>query len=118
MTWAERVGDLATNLALVVINAFRILTVPLRVAAEKLDDLVTSLAERSETGISRTPSPGRTWVAIIAQVAWGIAAVVLRTLSVVTVFVRQVVTTVDEFFRALAEAQGSVDSPQAPTPSL
>ncbi|GBD85163.1 hypothetical protein BMS3Abin02_01567 [bacterium BMS3Abin02] len=118
MTWAERVGDLATNLALVVINAFRILTVPVRVAAEKLDDLVTSLAERSETGISRTPSPGRTWVAIIAQVAWGIAAVVLRVFSVVTVLVRQVVTAIDEFFRDLAEAQSSVGSPQPPTPSL
>lgn len=103
MSWAERVGDLFTNIALVVINALRIVTVPVRVAAEKIDELVTNLAERSESGISRTEASARAWVGIVAQVAWGIAAIVLRLISVVTVFVRQVVTTVDEFLRALAE---------------
>lgn len=114
MTWAERVGDLFTNIALVIINALRIVTVPLRVAAEKIDGLVTNLAERSETGISRSEVPGRTWVGIVAQVAWGIAAIVLRVISVATVFVRQVVTTVDDFLRALAEEQATTTA-QSPT---
>ncbi|MFQ5516387.1 MAG: hypothetical protein ACE5E8_02335 [Acidimicrobiia bacterium] len=103
MTWAERVGDLATNVALVLVNAARIVTVPVRVLAEKLDQLVTNLAERSETGISRSSAPGRSWVSIVAQVAWGVAAVALRILSVATVFVRQVATTLDDFLRTLAE---------------
>lgn len=115
MTWAERVGDLFTNVALVVINALRIVTVPVRVAAEKIDELVTSLAERSEAGISRSEVPGRTWVGIVAQVAWGIAAIILRILSVATVFVRQVVTTVDEFLRALSEEAPAARSPESPS---
>jgi hypothetical protein len=115
MTWAERVGDLATSVALVLINLARVVTYLVRIAADKLDDFVTGLAERSEGGISRSAQPTtRVWVGIIAQVAWGIAAIVLRTASVITVFVRQAATTVDEFFRALAEESGPPTTPPSP----
>ena len=107
MTWAERVGDLATQIALVGVNAARIVSVPVRLLAEKVDGLVTSLAERSESGIGSSGSPGRTWVGIIAAVAWGVAAVALRIVSIVTVFVRQVATAADDFLRGLAESGSS-----------
>lgn len=106
MTWAERVGDLATNLALVLINLARIITLAARILAQKLDELVTSLGERSEQGLARTDTPRGTWVRLPAAVLWGVAAVVLRALSIVTVFLRQGTTAVDEFFRVLAEGEG------------
>lgn len=103
MTWAERVGDLATNGALVLINFIRIFTLILRIAAGAVDGFVTGLAERSEGGISPVGTGNRTWVSLPAAVAWGIAAILLRALSVLTVFARQATTTADEFFRTLAE---------------
>jgi hypothetical protein len=103
MTWAERVGDLATNLVLVLINFFRIFTLIIRIAAEKIDEFVINLAERSEGGIRSTGTGGSTWIALPASVAWGIAAVILRAFSVITVFIRQITTTVDEFLEALTE---------------
>ncbi len=111
MTWAERVGDVATNVALVLINLGRIFTLIVRSAAIAIDDLVTSLAERSETGIRPVEAPGTTWVARITAVAWGVAAVALRTLSIATVFVRQVAVTLDEFLRVLAEGEGGAGPP-------
>lgn len=107
MTWAERVGDLATQLALVLINFGRIFTLILRVATDKIDAFVTNLAERGEGGITPTGSLGRVWVSLPAAVAWGVAAIVLRTASIVTVFARQLAVTLDEFLRALAEEQGT-----------
>ncbi len=106
MTWAERVGDLATQLALVLINFGRIFTLIVRVAADKLAGFITGLAERSEGGISPTGSLGRVWASLPAAVAWGVAAIVLRTASIATVFTRQLAVTLDEFLRALAEEQG------------
>ncbi len=106
MTWAERFGDLATNVALVVINAVRIVTLLLRIAAEKVDGFVTALAERGEEGISRTSTSGRAWIALPAAVAWGLAAILLRALSVVTVLARRAAFTLDEFLRVLAEGEG------------
>ena len=105
MTWADRVGDLATNIALVLINLARIFTLAARILAGKLDELVTSLGERSEQGLTRTDAPGGAWVRLPAAVLWGVAAVVLRALSIVTVFLRQLTTAVDEFFRVLAEGE-------------
>ncbi len=71
MTWAERVGDLATQIALVLINFGRIFTLILRVMTDKIDGFVTGLAERSEGGITPTGSLGRVWVSLPAAVAWG-----------------------------------------------
>jgi len=113
MTWAERVGDLATNLALIVINLLRIFTLVFRIAAEKLDTFVTNLAERSEGGISRTGRGGSGWISLPAAVAWGVAAVILRAASVVTVFLRQVTATVDEFLEALT-GPVSATAPEPP----
>ncbi len=110
MTWAERVGDLATNLALVLINAVRIVTYLLRILTERVDALVTGLGERSEQGLARTEPRG--WVRIVTNAFLGIAAIVLRLLSIVTVLARQLATTVDEFFRVLAEGEGG--TPPAP----
>jgi len=115
MTWAERVGDLATNIVLVIINFLRIFTLLLRIAAEWIDRFVTSLAERSEGGISRTGSSGNAWISLPASVAWGIAAVLLRAASVITVFVRQITATVDGFLEALAGESGG--EPEPPPPS-
>lgn len=113
MTWADRFGDLVTNVVLVVISAIRIVTLLLAIAAEKVDGFVTALAERSEGGISRTTESLQGWLRLPATVAWGIAAIILRALSVVTVFVRQATATVDEFFLVLAEGDGL--SPTPPT---
>jgi hypothetical protein len=106
MTWAERVGDLATNIALVVINLARVFTYLARVLAQKMDELVTSLGERSEQGLGRTRAPRpAVWVQLPSNVLWGVAAVLLRALSIVTVFVRQATSAIDEFFRVLAEGE-------------
>lgn len=105
MTWAERVGDVATNLALVAINLARIFTLLIRIATERVDAFITGLAERSESGIQPTETRGNVWVRLPAAVSWGVAAVALRTLSVLTVFARQAAVTVDEFFRILAEGE-------------
>jgi hypothetical protein len=115
MTWAERVGDLATNVVLVLINFLRIFTLIVRIAAEKIDGFVINLAERSEGGIRSTGTGASTWIALPASVAWGIAAVILRALSVITVFIRQITTTLDEFLEALtAETDGGVGRPTPP----
>ena len=106
MTWAERFGDLATNVALVLINAVRIVTLPVKLAADKIDGIVTTLSEKGEDGIKPTNKTGTTsWVGLPAAVLWGVAAITLRTLSIVTVLVRQLATTVDDYMRILAEGK-------------
>ena len=110
MTWAERVGDLATNIALVAINLIRIVTLLVRLLADRLDRFVTALAERGEEGIRRTDTPRTSWVNLPASVFWGIAAIILRVLSIATVFVRQLATTIDEFFRVLAEGEQGTEA--------
>jgi hypothetical protein len=111
VTWAERFGDLATNVALVLINALRIVTLLVSIAADKLDDFITALAERSEGGISPASGTARGWLSLPASVAWGIAAIALRATSVVTVFIRQAAATVDGFLEALSEG------PEPPQPT-
>ena len=104
MTWAERVGDLATTLALVLINFGRIFTLIFRVLTKQIDSLITNLAEKSESGISAaTGASMGSWVRMPAAVAYGVAAIILRTVSIATVFARQMTETVDEFLRSLAE---------------
>jgi hypothetical protein len=105
MTWAERVGDLAANVALVFINLARIATLLVRIATERLDGLVTSLGERSEAGLRPTELPTTVWTRLPSMVFWGVAAVVLRAISIVTVFLRQAATALDEFFRILSEGE-------------
>ena len=113
MTWAERVGDLATNIALVFINLLRVATLLTRILAAKLDTFVTGLGERSEQGLSRVETSGTAWVRLPTNVLWGVAAVVLRLLSIVTVFLRQITATVDEFLRVLAEGEGTTGAAAA-----
>lgn len=103
MTWAERVGDLARNIALTSINFFRLFTVILRVVTEKIDGLVVALAEHGEEGIRPTEMGARTYIRLPVLVAWGIASILLRAVSLLTVFARQVATTADELLRHLAE---------------
>jgi hypothetical protein len=110
MTWTERVGDFAATVALLLVNLGRIVTLFARVAATALDGFVTNLAERGETGITRGTT-ARAWVGLPAAVAWGVAAIVLRALSVVTVFVRQVTETSDDFLRALTGENGYLAAP-------
>lgn len=118
MTWAERVGDLAATLALVVINLLRIATFLIRIATDKLDGLVTGLGERSEAGLRPTELPGNVWTKLPASVLWGIAAIVLRGISIVTVFLRQLSTTGDEFLRVLAEGEaGAEPATASPAPA-
>lgn len=106
MTWAERFGDLATNVALVAINAVRIVTLPVKLAAVAVDGIVTTLSEKGEDGIKPTTKAGTTsWIGLPAAVLWGVAAITLRTLSIVTVLVRQLATTVDDYMRILAEGK-------------
>ena len=111
MTWAQRVGDLATQIALVLITFGRIFTLILKLATEMIDGLVTNLAEKGEEGIkavtSSGSSGGRAWLNLPGAVAWGAAAIVLRTVSIVTVLARQIALTLDDFLRALSEGQGS-----------
>src|SRR5579884_1289782 len=112
MTWTERVGDVATTVALLLVNLGRIVTLLVRVAATTLDRFVTNLAERGESGITRSGTSARSWVGLPAAVAWGVAAIALRGLSVVTVFTRQVAETADDFLRTLVD--GTETAPTAP----
>ena len=105
MTWAQRVGDLLTSAALVVIGLARLFTFLARVLAQKVDELLVALGERSEAGLSRTEASREAWLRLPAAVLWGVAAILLRALSVVTVFLRQLTATVDDFFRVLAEGE-------------
>ena len=116
MTWTERVGDVATTVALLLVNLGRIVTLFVRVATTALDRFVTNLAERGESGMAGSGTSARSWVGLPAAVAWGAAAIVLRALSVVTVFARQVAETADDFLRSLTD-DGTAPGP-APAPPL
>jgi hypothetical protein len=120
MTWTERVGDVATTTALLLVNLGRIVTLFVRVATSALDRFVTNLAERGESGIAKSGTSGPSWVGLPAAVAWGAAAIVLRALSVVTVLARQVAETADDFLRTLTDdgpAPGPAPSPASPLPA-
>ncbi len=68
MTWAERVGDLATNIALVAINLARIFSLLAQTLFEYLDELVTSLEERSEDGLRSSGTPRTAWARLPSSV--------------------------------------------------
>ncbi len=71
MTWAERFGDLAVNVMLVALNLIRIFTLLLRIATERIDELVTALSERSEGGIRQSDTRTGSWISLPASVLWG-----------------------------------------------
>jgi hypothetical protein len=117
MTWTDRVGDFAATVALLLVNLGRIVTLFVRVAASAADRFVTNLAERGETGITRNGTSARAWVGLPAAVAWGAAAIVLRAVSVATVFARQVAETADDFLRTLVDdSAASAPAPPERTP--
>ena len=123
MTWAERVGDLATRLALVILTAIQIVTVFLRFFFVLLDRFVVRLGEFAETGLQRTEAADRAWVRLPGTVLLGVAFVVLQLLAIFTVLFRQASTTLNDFVVGLVEgeeritgAPGAPPQPPPPTP--
>ena len=115
MTWAERVGDLATRLALVILTAIRIVTEILRLLFVTLDRLVMDLGERSEGGLQRIETAERAWVRLPGSVLLGIAFLLLQFLAIFTVLFRQASTTLNDFIVGLAEGEERVvEAPPAP----
>ena len=122
MTWAERVGDLATRLALVILTAIRIVTELLRLLFVALDRLVVVLGERTEVGLQRTETVERAWVRLPGSVLLGIAFVLLQFLAIFTVLFRQASTTLNDFVIGLAEGEERITGaptapPQLPPPT-
>jgi len=105
MTWAERVGDLATQLTLVLLNALRIITEILRLLFVTLDRFVMGLGEQSESGLNRAEASERAWVRLPGAVLLGIAFIVLQFLAIFTVLFRQLATKLNDFVVALAEGE-------------
>ena len=122
MTWAERVGDLATRLALVIITAMRIVTELLRFFFVTLERFVMHLAEHSEAGLQRTETAERAWVRLPGSVLLGAILIVLQFLAIFAVLFRQASTTLNDFVIGLAEGEerimgGSATPPQLPPPA-
>ena len=118
MTWAERVGDLATRLALVILTAIRIVTELLRLLFVALDRLVVVLGERTEVGLQRTETVERAWVRLPGSVLLGIAFVLLQFLAIFTVLFRQASTTLNDFVIGLAEGEERITGAPAAPPQL
>jgi hypothetical protein len=117
MTWAERVGDLATRLALVILTAIRIVTELLRLLFVSLDLLVVKLGEFTETGLRGTTTAERAWVRLPGSFLLGIAFLVLQLLAIFTVLFRQTSTTLNDFILGLAEGEALITgAPAAPPP--
>ena len=122
MTWAERVGDLATRLALVILTAMWIVTELLRLLFVTVERFVVDLGERTETGLQRTETAERAWVRLPGSVLLGIAFVLLQLLAIFAVFFRQASTKLNDFIVGLAEGEerimgGSAAPPQLPPPT-
>ncbi len=107
MTWAERFGDVATRLMLVVVLLLRLVTQLIRFLFEALDNLVTRLSEMAEQNVRGADVQGMPWVVIVKQVILNIIYAVLQLLAIVTVLLRQLATTLDEFVAALYVQQES-----------
>jgi hypothetical protein len=105
MTWAERVGDLASRLTLVVLTAIRIITELLRLIFVTLDRFVMDLGERSEAGLERAGESEQAWVRLPGLVLLGLALVILQFLAIFTVLLRQAATKVNDFIIGLAEGE-------------
>jgi len=117
MTWAERVGDLATQLTLVFLTALRIITELLRLIFVTLDRFVMDLGERSEAGLRRTEASERAWVRLPGVVLLGIALVLLQFLAIFTVFFRQAATKLNDLIVGLAEGEDRIVGATAAPPS-
>jgi Fe2+ transport system protein B len=107
MTWAERFGDVATRLMLVVVLLLRLVTQLIRFLFEALDNLVSRLSEMAEQNVRGADVQGMPWVVIVKQVILNIVYAVLQLLAIVTVLLRQLATTLDEFVAALYVQQES-----------
>ncbi len=105
MTWAERVGDLATQIALVLLNTIRIVTELVRLLFLNLDRFVSGLGDESESGLRGLEASDRAWVRLPGSVLLGIAFVVLLLLSIFTVLLRQASTRVNDFVVSLADGE-------------
>ena len=115
MTWAERVGDLATRLVLVVLLTIRIITELVRLFFVALDGLVTELGTRSESGLTRMETSERAWVRLPGSVLLGAAFVVLGFIGIFTVLLRQASTKLNDFIVGLAEGEERISgAPQPP----
>lgn len=113
MTWAERVGDLATRLTLVVLTAIRIVTELVRLVFVTLDRFVTDLGERSEGGLRNLDTSDRAWVKLPGIVLLGIAFVILQFLAIFTVLFRQAATKLNDFVVGLAEGDERITGVRA-----
>lgn len=107
MTWATRVGDLATQFTLVILNALRLVTELLRLLFVTLDRFVMGLGEQSETGLNRASASDRAWVRLPGAILLGIAFFILQFLAIFTVLFRQLATKLNDFIVALAEGDRS-----------
>lgn len=105
MTWAERVGDLATQLTLVILNSLRIITELLRIFFVTIDRFVMGLGEQSEKGLDRSAATERAWVRLPGSVLLGLAFVVLQFAAIFTVLFRQAATKLNDFVVTLAEGE-------------
>ena len=121
MTWAERVGDLATRLALVILTAMRIVTELLRLLFVTVERFIMDLGERTETGLQRTETAERAWVRLPGSVLLGIAFLLLEFLAIFAVFFRQAATKLNDFILGLTEGEeritGAPPAPPQPPPS-
>jgi hypothetical protein len=115
MTWAERVGDLATRFVLVILVTLRIVTELLRLIFVTLDHFVMDLGERSEEGLRRADASARAWVRLPGSVLLGLAFVILQLLAIFTVLLRQAATKLNDFVVGLAEGEERITG-VAPTP--
>jgi hypothetical protein len=116
MTWAERVGDLATQLALVLLTFIRIFTELLRLLFVTLDRFVMGLGEQTEEGLRRTEASERAWVKLPGMVLLGLAFVILQFLAIFTVLFRQAATKLNDFIVALAEGEEKIIEAAQPPP--
>lgn len=114
MTWAERVGDLATRLVMVVLMTLRIVTELIRLFFVMLDSFVMDLGGRSEAGLRGLDASARTWVKLPGMVLLGIAFVILQLIAIFTVFFRQASTKVNDFVIGLAEGEERILGVAAP----
>ena len=115
MTWAERVGDLASRFVLVVLTAIRIITELLRLIFVTVDRFVTDLGERSEGGLRQAEGSAHAWVRLPGAVLLGLAFVILQLLAVFTVLSRQAATKLNDFIVGLAEGEERITG-APPTP--
>lgn len=118
MTWAERVGDLASRIMVVILSAIRIITELLRLIFVTLDRFVIDLGELSEAGLQRTEASERAWIRLPGAVLLGLAFVILQFLAIFTVLFRQAATKLNDFIVGLAEGEerimGATPAPSSP----